>query len=81
MAWGDLLSATISKRMGGNLRGEYKRNKNDMQSQIQILDDLMEAKATDEELNKKRLQLEVELEKIMEAEEILATKRGRKMDT
>ena len=52
-----------------------------MQSQIQILDDLMEAKATDEELNKKRLQLEVELEKIMEAEEILATKRGRKMDT
>ena len=71
---GDLLSATISKRMGDNLRGEYKRKKNDMLSQI--LDDLMEAKATDEELNKKRLQLEVELEKIMEAEEMYWQQRG-----
>jgi len=36
----------------------------------------MEAKATDEELNKKRLQLEVELEKIMEAEEMYWQQRG-----
>ena len=64
------------KVWGDNLRGEYKRKKNDMLSQIQILDDLMEAKATDEELNKKRLQLEVELEKIMEAEEIYWQQRG-----
>ena len=58
------------KGLGNNLRGEYKRRKAELLTQIQTIDDLLETRASDEDLTKKRFQLEGELEKLLEAEEM-----------
>jgi hypothetical protein len=65
------------KGWGRNVRGEYRRRRDDLIRQIQIIDvEWVGESPLQEERIKQRYQLEEELEKVMEAEELYWKQRG-----
>ena len=78
MAWGSGLPQASFKRLGGggNLRGEYKRRKNELLARIQELDNTSNADNPEGDHFSHRARLECELEKLMEKEEIYWQQRG-----
>ena len=64
------------KGWGGNLRGEYKRRKNELLARIQELDNIPNADNPEGDHFSQQARLECELEKLMEKEEIYWQQRG-----
>jgi hypothetical protein len=68
------------KGWGRNVKGEYRRKMNELMEQIQYIDEemLVQGGCVDDESWRKRYQLECELEKLMENEELYWQQRGER---
>jgi mannosylglycoprotein endo-beta-mannosidase len=76
VAWHDDQPEKILKRVGANVRGEYKKQKKQIMAKIQRIDEGGGDKLLSETQIRERQDLETKLEKLMEEEEIYWQQRG-----
>jgi hypothetical protein len=66
----------VSKRLGANVRGDYKKRRKKLLDRIQEIDKIVEDTTLESDLISERCKLEGELEKIMDDEESYWQRRG-----
>jgi hypothetical protein len=76
LAWGGCQLKEVSKRLGANVRGDYKKRRKKLLDRIQEIDKIVEDTTLESDLISERCKLEGELEKIMDDEESYWQRRG-----